>query len=125
MTIKTQIEALIEEMKSRFYQETGIPLIALPDTSIKKIPLDELKTLSDKFFGLDILRKTRIEEVVAARGMFMCAAKEMGYAPTTIARVVNRDRSSIMLAQNNKRQYDIEWQKTYSRYKKYLMDEIK
>lgn len=45
--------------------------------------------------GIDVLRRTRLAEVVEARTVFVCVCQLEGYAQTQIARFLGKDHSTV------------------------------
>lgn len=97
MSIKEEIQKLINSYKKEFLEKTGIQLLAYPAIKLEKKPLEMLIKIAEEQCGIDdIKEKNRSVEYVQARRLVCKVAHEMEYSDREVAMRLKLDRSTII-----------------------------
>lgn len=96
MTIKEQIEAKINALKSEFYEETGISLIVIPEYILPRISIYDVSKECCEYLNLNIdYLDTNKKQAVKAKEYITAACLRMGHEESLIHKGLNLDRTSL------------------------------
>jgi len=97
MSIKEQIEQLVEQYKKDFFEKTGIMLLAIPETDIKKVDAYEVVKFVCYYLGVEQENLFNRSAPAVRAKEFICAIlNKMGYSADSIGKFLGLDRTTVI-----------------------------
>jgi hypothetical protein len=97
MTIKEQIDQLIDTYKKDFYNKTGISLLAIAETDMKKLDAYEVIKYVCYYLGVEEENLfNRSAPAVRCKEFIYAILNKMGYSAESIGKFLGIDRTTVI-----------------------------